>query len=179
MRIPNLKNSHIGVLQHHMLLHCSRHLQHSMMLMLFHCSQNPHHLWILTGILQKQRKTIRWSCCCVLESPKGYWKVISHDGEEECEVTDCQKWLIHLKSQYLYSALHIAKEKMPTIQNWDELYHLDREIMSLTGVRTGRYSRMIQNLYLDFTEIEYLMYESHQSTTSLHFWMKIEMKFRK
>jgi hypothetical protein len=52
---------------------------------------------------------------CVLESPKGYWKIIGHDGEVEYEVTDYQKWLIHLKCQYLYSALHIAKEKMPTI----------------------------------------------------------------
>jgi hypothetical protein len=33
---------------------------------------------------------------CVLESLKGYWKVISHDGEAEYEVTDYQKWLIHL-----------------------------------------------------------------------------------
>jgi hypothetical protein len=89
---------------------------------------------------------------CVLESPKGYWKVISQDGEAEYEVTGYQKWWIHLKCQYMYSALNIAKEKMSTIQNWDKCCQLAREMMLLSGVRLGRCSRTIQNWYLDFTK---------------------------
>jgi hypothetical protein len=88
----------------------------------------------------------------VLESLKGYWNVISHDGEAENLVTDFQKWLIHLKCQYMYCALHSAKEKMPTIQNWDKCCQSAREMMLLTGVRIGRCSRTIQNWYLDFTK---------------------------
>jgi hypothetical protein len=68
----------------------------------------------------------------VLESPKGYWKVISQDGEEEYEITDYQKWLIHLKWQYMYSAVNIAKEKIPTIQNCDKCCQLAREMMLLS-----------------------------------------------
>jgi len=64
----------------------------------------------------------------VLESLKGYWNVISHDGEAENLVTDFQKWLIHLKCQYMYCALHSAKEKMPTIQNWDKCCQSAREV---------------------------------------------------
>jgi hypothetical protein len=63
-----------------------------------------------------------------LDEPKGYLKfVMELEGDDDEEISKHQKWMIHLKSQYLYCALYHAKEIMPTVQNWDKCCQVARE----------------------------------------------------
>ncbi len=80
----------------------------------------------------------------VLDEPKGYLKVVTElEGDVDEEISEYQKWIIHLKCQYLYCALYHAKEMLPTVQNWDKCCQVAREKMLKTGIREGKCSRMI------------------------------------
>ncbi len=111
-------------------------------MMLLHCSRTLQHSTTVMKLLLR-----------VLDGPKGYLKVVTEiEGDDDEEISEYPKWIIHLKCQYLYCALYHAKEMMSTVQNWDKCCQVGREKMLMTGIREGKCSRMIQNWYLDFTK---------------------------
>jgi hypothetical protein len=86
----------------------------------------------------------------VLDNAKGFWSVVS-GWEGEDDISEHQKWMIHIKCQYLYCSLYHAKLMMPKIQNWDKCCQVAMESLLLCGVKIGRCSRTARNWYLDFT----------------------------
>jgi hypothetical protein len=73
-------------------------------------------------------------------------KVVGDPGDA---LTDYQLWAIRQKCQLLFCVLNIAREKMPIVQNWDNICLEGLEAAKRVGISITKASQIVRNYYQD------------------------------
>ncbi len=89
-----------------------------------------------------------------MDAPLSIFTVVDIIGEvvgDPGEVlTDYQLWAIQQKCQLLFCVLSIGREKMPIVQNWDDICLEALEAAKRVGISITNASCIVRNYYQDF-----------------------------